>query len=244
MIPNLGLNPRGEIDFPEGDNKTDVFFGGAHFNRTVLEDYNYKFYGNGTISNGSKCYLTFKPYAPALLININGTFVNSTKCDTSVDPIGTRGITGLAFAGCFGVTMVLILTCLAKHGRQYLPREQRFYPIGRRWQWYYGLIVCACALVSLFLNVDVDRFRVQGLPIVVTVFFWYLMCMGTTALVWEAVRHWGSWLERQYLDPNPFALPDDDRRSKVEFYLPLFFYLLWWMVSTLPSAGLVWTNFG
>ncbi|KAL6852876.1 hypothetical protein ACO1O0_007424 [Amphichorda felina] len=227
MIPNLAS--RGMIGFPEGDNKTDTVFGGVHFNLTALEHFNYTLYDNGTISNVSKCYLTFQPHTPALLINHNGTFINSTNCYTAVDEIGTRGITGLTFAGLFGVTMVCILTCLAKHGRQHLPREKRFYPIGRRWQWYWGLFVCACALISLFLNVDVDRFRVQGLPIIVTVFFWYIMCMATTALTWEAVRHWGSWLERQYVDPNPFALRDDDRRAKVEFYLPLWFYFLTWM---------------
>src|SRR5262249_55605046 len=159
-------------------------------------------------------------YAPVELFE-NGTWVNASTCYTSTQPIGTRGFTGIGFATAFGVSLVLILTCLAKHGRHYLPHERRFYPIGRRWQWYWGCFVCACAIAGLFMNIDVDRFHVQGLPIIVTTFFFYLMCMGTTALVWEAVRHWGSWQERQYIDPNPFVYPDDDKRSKIEFYLPL-----------------------
>lgn len=229
----LGEN---EINFPKGDNDTDTFFGGTHFNLTVLQDYDYKLYENGTVSNGSKCYLTFGRYAPVELIGKNGTFVNSTSCATSVDEIGPRAITGIVLAALFGISLVLILTCLTKHGRQYLPREKRFYPIGRRWQWYWGVFICVCAFISLFLNIDVDRFRVQGLPMTITVFFWYLMCMGATALTWEAVRHWGSWLERQYIDPNPFALPEDDRRAKVEFLIPLWFYFLVWMVCTPPSC--------
>ena len=64
-----------------------------------------------------------------------------------------------------------------------------------------------------------------------TVFFYYLLCWGTTALVWEAVRHWGSWLQRQYVDPDAFALSDDDQRSKIEFYLPLWFYFWLWLVG-------------
>jgi len=43
-------------------------------------------------------------------------------------------------------------------------------------------------------------------------------------MVWEVVRHWGSWQERQILDVDPFALPPDDTRGKAEFYMPLVFY--------------------
>jgi hypothetical protein len=39
----------------------------------------------------------------------------------------------------------------------------------------------------------------------------------------------GSWLERQIVDRDPFVLRQDDRRSKVEFYLPLIFYLFGWL---------------
>jgi len=31
------------------------------------------------------------------------------------------------------------------------------------------------------------------------------------------------------IDPNPFLLRQDDRRSKVEFYIPLVFYIFFWM---------------
>lgn len=69
----------------------------------------------------------------------------------------------------------------------------------------------------------------QELPIVITCFFWFLICQGTTALVWEAVRHWGSWQERQFIDPNPFILPLDDKRAKMEFWLPMWFYFWTWL---------------
>ncbi|KAF4121623.1 Protein of unknown function (DUF2434) [Geosmithia morbida] len=222
------MDARDVISFPAGDNDTDTIFGSTHFNLTTLVHFNYTVYSNGTLSNNSKCYLTYEPYVPALLFP-NGTFVNGTGCYNGINPIGDRGRTGIGMAAAFGVCLVLLLTCLAKHGPQHLPREKRFAPLGRRWQWYWGLFVCSCALVSLFLNIDVDRYKVQQLPIIVTTFFYYLMCMGSMALVWEAVRHWGSWMERQYIDPNPFVLRDDDRRSKIEFWLPLWCYLLIWM---------------
>jgi hypothetical protein len=41
----------------------------------------------------------------------------------------------------------------------------------------------------------------------------------------------GSWQERQIYDRDPFSLPQDDRRGKTEFWLPLIFYLFAWLVS-------------
>ncbi|KAH8179562.1 hypothetical protein LIA77_01081 [Sarocladium implicatum] len=222
------LFDRDLIGFPEGNNETDTVIGGVHFNLTTLEHWNYTLYDNGTVSNGSKCWLTYEPYTPAIL-ETNGSWVNATKCYSAVDPIGARGYTGIGFAVAFGICLVAILTCLAKHGRIYLQKEKRFYPIGRRWQWYWAAFTCAAALISLFVNVDVDRYHVQELPLIVTVFFFYLLCWGTTALVWEAVRHWGSWQQRQYVDPDPFILSDEDQRSKIEFYLPLWFYFWLWL---------------
>lgn len=222
------IQARDVLDFPTGANDSDTNIEGVHLNLTALKHFNYTLYGNHTISNRSKCYLTFEPYQPAYLFG-NGSWTNATKCYTAVNPIGDRGYTGIGFACVFGLCLVLILTVLAKHGKIYLARERRFYPIGRRWQWYWGCFVCATALIGLFVNVDVDRYYIQELPITVTVFFWYLMCMGTVAITWEAVRHWGSWQERQYIDPNPFVYSEDDRRAKVEFWLPLWFYAWVWL---------------
>lgn len=217
------------MDWPQVGDGNETEFGGVRFDLDVLKHWNYTYYSNGTLSNGSRCYLTYEPYQPALLYT-NGSFVNATKCYSAVDPIELRGFTGIGIAVAYGIALVLTVTVLTKHGKTYLPKERRFYPIGRRWQWYWAIFVCACALISLFINVDVDRYHVQELPIVVMCFFWFLLCQGTTAIVWEAVRHWGSWQERQYIDPNPFSLAEDDRRAKVEFYLPLWFYLWLWLV--------------
>ncbi|KOS23362.1 Uncharacterized protein ESCO_006572 [Escovopsis weberi] len=228
MADHGAVEARSLLPFPAGDNSTDTVFGGVHFNLTTLTHWNYTYYGNGTLSNNTKCWLTYRPYQPALLLT-NGTFVNATKCYSAVDPIGARGYTGIGFAVVYGVGLVLTLSVLAKHGKLYLPKEKRFFPIGRRWQWYWACFVCACALISLFVNVDVDRYHVQELPIVLTAFFWFLICQGTMALVWESVRHWGSWQERQFIDPNPFIYSTDDKRAMFEFWLPLWFYFWLWL---------------
>lgn len=223
------LIARDQLDWPDaGTGNNETILGGVRFPLSTLDHFNYTYYSNGTMSNGSRCYLTFKPYQPVELYP-NGTFLNATSCYHAVDNIAARGYVGIGFAVAYGIALVLTITVLTKHGKQYLPKSKRFFPIGRRWQWYWACFVCACALVSLFINVDVDRYRVQELPIVVMVFFWFLLCQGTTALVWESVRHWGSWQERQFIDPNPFILPSDDRRSKVEFWLPIWFYFWTWL---------------
>ncbi|KAI1291323.1 hypothetical protein F5Y03DRAFT_377028 [Xylaria venustula] len=220
---------RQSLMWPPGDNATDTIIGGRHFNLTTLKHFNYTLYeGNSTLSNWTKCYLIDQPYTPPLLLN-NGTFVNSTWCYLATQPTGARGNTGIGFAVVFGLSLVFILLNLARHGKLYLPAEKRFYAIGRRWQWYWAIFISVTALIGLFTGIDVDRYRVVELPLVLNVFFWFLMNMGSLALVWESVRHWGSWMERQFIDPNPFVLQQTDRRGTFEFWLPLFFYLWWWL---------------
>ncbi|KAB5513154.1 hypothetical protein GE09DRAFT_1267385 [Coniochaeta sp. 2T2.1] len=222
------FDARDILSFAPGANTSDTLIGGVHFNKTALDFWNYTLYTNGTLSNGSRCLLTFEPYTPALVFP-NGTFLNSTSCYHPVYGIGTRAGVGIGFAIAFGLTLVAIMVNLNKHGSMYLPVEKRFVPIGRRWQWYWAIFVVGAALISLLTNVDVDRYYLPEIPIILNVFFWYLMQMGTMALVWEAVRHWGSWMERQFIDPNPFVLPQDDRRGMFEFWLPLVFYLFLWL---------------
>ncbi|KAI8628134.1 hypothetical protein F5Y19DRAFT_465438 [Xylariaceae sp. FL1651] len=215
--------------WPPGDNKTDTVIGNVHFNVTTLNYWNYTLYeGNWTLSNWSYCYLIDQPYTPPLLLT-NGTFVNSTWCYLATEPSGPRANTGVGFAVAFALSLVFVLINLTRHGKLHLPAEKRFYPIGRRWQWYWAIFICTAAIIGLFTGIDVDRYRVVELPLVLNVFFWFLMNMGSLAMVWESVRHWGSWMERQFIDPNPFVLQQTDRRGMFEFWLPLFFYLWWWL---------------
>lgn len=222
------IDARDILSYPTGNNATDTVIGAIHFNLTTLDHFNYTLYSNGTLSNGSKCFLTFEPHTPKLLYP-NGTFINTTSCYSPVNPIGVRSEIGIALACAFGVLLVLNLVCVSKHGKMYLPAEKRFWPIGRRWQWYWGCLTCVMALVSLFTNVDVDRYYVTELPIVLNSFFWYLMEMCTMGVVWEALRHWGSWVERQFIDPNPFVLPESEWRYNFELLIPIVFYFFLWM---------------
>ena len=222
------FDARDLIAFPGGANSSDTVLAGIHFNLTTLEHFNYTLYSNGTLSNGSKCMLVFEPWEPKLLYP-NGTFINATSCYSPVNPIGLRAKIGIGFAVAFGFLLMGTIMALRKHGRLFLPAERRFRPIGRRWQWYWGILTAVAAIISLFMNIDVDRYYLPELPIVLTSFFWYLLQMCTVALVWEAIRHWGSWQERQYIDPNPFILSQDDRRAMFEFFIPLVFYLFLWL---------------
>ena len=207
----------------------------------ALSHWNYTYYHtNRTLSNSSSdCYLAFAPYIP--LIFDNGTFANATSCFAPINPLQTRGILALVFGSLFATTILFTLINLRKHGKVYLPRDRSFKAIGRRWQWYWMLFVAACGCASCFTGVDVDRDYVLGLPMSLQCFFLTLMNPGLNAVVWEYVRHCGSWEQRRLADAQPFAFSNGDLRSKVEFYVPLVFYLLDWLLffMTIPRS---WTK--
>ncbi|KAF2427734.1 hypothetical protein EJ08DRAFT_592756 [Tothia fuscella] len=220
--------PRDLIAFPGGSNATDTVINNIHFNTTALRYWNYTYYeGNRTISNNSKCYLIFENYQPRFLLN--GTWLNATNCNAPILGIKTRGKLGITFGSIFAISIMFTLINLKKHGQQFLREDKRFRLVGRRWQWYWMLFVAGCGMISTITSVDVDRNYLQDLPIVLQSFFFILMVPGTMAIVWEAVRHWGSWQERQVVDLNPFSLPQDDRRGKTELYMPLLFYFIAWL---------------
>ncbi|PBP17790.1 conserved fungal protein [Diplocarpon rosae] len=224
------IKVRDLLTFPDGDNSSDTLINGIHWNLTTLQHWNYTYYSNQTFSNGSLCLLVFDPYTPHLLEN--GTFLNSTTCYAAINPMGARSKSGLVFAALYALSIVLTLVNLRKHGRLFLPTEKRFRASGRRWPWYWMLVVAGCALVSGVSNVDVDRYYLPELPLLLSNLFWFLMLPTTMCVVWESVRHWGSWQERQLLDHDPFVLKQDDRRSRVEFWLPLLFYLFVFMAGS------------
>ena len=228
----MGLvNARDLLAFPVGDNASDTLIEGRHWNLKTLNHWNYTYNSNGTFSNGSRCVLVFEPYTPQQLLP-NGTFLDDTSCYSPTRPVGARSMASLASSCFLFFSIIFTLINLRKHGRHFLPPEKRFRTIGRRWQWYWMLLVAAFGTVSGITSVDVDRYYLPELPIVLTNIFWFLMLPATMAIVWESVRHWGSWQERKAIDPNPFALGQEDRRSKVEFCLPLVFYLFAWLVCS------------
>lgn len=227
------VNIRELLEFPTNpDNSSDTVVGGVHYNLTTLKQWNYTYYSNGTMSNNSWCILSFDEYTPKLLY-ANGTFVNSTTCYSPINPMGTRGKIGIAFTVFYAISIMFSLIHLRKHGRLFLPAEVRFRPVGRRWQWYWLIAAAALGMVAGIGSVDVDRYYLPEFPIVLTNLGYFLQLICVMGAVWEGVRHWGSWQERQLIDPNPFVLPQDDRRGKTEFYLPLIFYMFNFLVSTL-----------
>ncbi|KAF2200536.1 hypothetical protein GQ43DRAFT_456356 [Delitschia confertaspora ATCC 74209] len=222
------LDLRDLVQFPNnGDNTTDTIINGVHFNLTALKHFNYTIYTNNTISNASKCYLIFDNFKPHMFAN--GSWVNGTSCYIPYYNIGGRGVASIVFAVFFTISIMFTLLNLRKHGRLYLREDKRFRAVGRRWQWYWMCFVAACGMISTLTGIDVDRYYLQQIPIVLQSFFFVLMVPGTLAMVWEATRHWGSWQERQIVDKDPFILPQDDKRGKTEFYMPLVFYLFAWL---------------
>lgn len=214
---------------PNPDNSSDTVLNGIHFNLTALQYWNYTLFSNGTLSNHSSCYLIFDDYKPVILSN--GTFINGTSCYVPILPLKTRGRVGALFGALFGISIMFTLINLKRHGQQFLRESRRFRLVGRRWQWYWMLIEAACGMISCITAVDVDRDYLQDLALILSSFFF--MCMGQSAVaaIWEGIRHWGSWQERQIVDRDPFSLREDDVRGKKEFYMPLVFYFFTFMVN-------------
>jgi hypothetical protein len=236
-MPLLDLRELVQFE-PSPTNASLTNINGVNFNLTALKYFNYTLYSNFTISNKSKCYIIRDNFKPHMFSN--GSWVNATTCYFPYYAIGGRGVASIVFAVFFTISIMFTLVNLRKHGRLYLREDKRFRVIGRRWQWYWMCFVAACAMISTLTGIDVDRYYLQQIPIILQSFFYVLMFPGTLAMVWEATRHWGSWQERQIVDRDPYGLPQDDRRSRTEFFLPLVFYFFAWLnfFLTIPRS---WT---
>ena len=219
-------------------NSTHVSFDGTTtFNESVLNQFNYTIYSNGTLSNSSQCVLAFSIYKPVMLYN--GTIINGTNCDSPIDPIETRGALGIVFAVLFAAFIMWGLVNLKKHGQSHLPVEKHFRLVSRRWPWYWAIFTAAVGCISGFMAIDVDRDYLPGTAIILQSVFYYISLPTVLAAVWEMTRHWGSFEERKILDEDLFALKQDDTRSKIEFYIPLVFYLFGFLVSLHPLPPVI-----
>ena len=210
-------------------NTTHVSFDGTTtFNESLLNEFNYTIYSNGTLSNDTKCVLVFGNFKPVMLPN--GTILDGTKCDSPIKPIKIRGALGIVFAVMFAGIIMWGLVNLRKHGKAYLPAQKQFRLVSRRWPWYWMIFTATVCCISGFMAVDVDRDYIPGAAIILQSVFYYVSLPTILAAAWEMTRHWGNFEERKILDENPFALKQDDKRSKIEFYTPLIFYLFGFMV--------------
>ncbi|CAO2656339.1 Nn.00g051420.m01.CDS01 [Neocucurbitaria sp. VM-36] len=216
------VDVRDVVQSPPANNMSWTIINGVYFNRTALDGFGYTLYSNNTISNASECYLAFDKFKPSMLVN--GTWVGATTCYIPYYNIHTRGMLSIAFGSMFGLSLVFTLINLRKHGKLYSSENKRFRIVGKRWQWYWMLFVAACGMISSLTGVDIDRYYLPGLPIILQSFFFMLMVPGALAMVWEETRHWGSWQKRQIHDVDQFSLTPNGRRAKTEFWLPLMFY--------------------
>ncbi|KAE8380038.1 hypothetical protein BDV26DRAFT_258163 [Aspergillus bertholletiae] len=209
--------------YQPGDNSTDVIINEVHFNRTALGTYNYRLYTNGTLSNGTNCYLAFQQFKPHMFAE-NGTFINGTSCYVPINHIGQHASLGLAYGLMFVVTIFFSLINLRKHGRSYLPRNRRCTIVSRRLKWCWLIFIGVCGAISCFMSIDVDRDYLQSSALILQSIFYTLLTPGLMAAVWEAVRHWARWQARQIRDRDPYAFTKRSTRRVQEFLLPFLFY--------------------
>lgn len=175
--------------YQPGSNASDVIINQIHMNRPALTHYNYTLYSNGTLSNGTDCYLAFLNYQP-YIFPTNGSFVNGTSCYAPIHPLRHHASTGMAFALLFVFSIIASMANLRKHGTSYLPVDKRWTPAGRRWKWYWLLGLGVCGAIASFMSIDVDRDHVQNAPLVIQSVFYTLLLPLMMAALWEAVRNW------------------------------------------------------
>ncbi|KAL9108378.1 MAG: hypothetical protein Q9227_006838 [Pyrenula ochraceoflavens] len=227
------------LPFPKGDNLTDTVISDVHFNLTALNINNYTLYSNQTLSNNSDCHLVLPPHTPPTLYP-NGTFPNATSCYAPILPISTHSTISILFSTFFALTLLITLVSLRKQGANHLPSSSSTFrhPITRRWPFYFALSLSATGLIATITAVDVDRDYLPSTPLILRSFFLTLQLPLILATVWESLRAHRSRLERLIADADPFAFRAGDRRTKIQFWIPLLVYLFVWLTffMTIPRA--------
>ncbi|KAK9248676.1 hypothetical protein V1506DRAFT_452220 [Lipomyces tetrasporus] len=202
------------------------------YNDTVLSEYGYQLYDNGTLSNGTDCFLSFGQFYP--FIAENGTVYNGTSCSYPFYRIQARGAVGIVFAVLSILLIPISMYNLRKLGTRHSKYEQkRFRLIGRRWQWYWLFVVHILAAVAGFMSIDIDRDYIQGTSLTSYGAVFSSILPACLASVWEMTRHWGSFEERRVFEADPFRFRNNDRRSMVHLLMPIIFYVFGFLLFLL-----------
>lgn len=142
---------------------------------------------NRTLSNDSECYLLYPPYLPILFPN--GTLTSTTSCFSPVNGIEIHGILGLAFGLAFvGILFfsVLGLNRLSSNQQMTTWHGDR---LSSRAVHYWQILTSLVALLSAFISIDVDRYPVLGLPMILQSAFFTCIPAALLPTVFEAVKH-------------------------------------------------------
>lgn len=198
MSQNMpAITPRNVVPYPNTDTVTlnDVIL----YNISTFQQLNYTLYTNFTLSNDKtgECWLAgLHGITPPLLLNTTGNktrVVDGTSCYTPIRGLQQHGTLGIVLAILFALSFLCTVHSLRRHvTRQHISVESggRTTSSTSHRQWYWLLLVTACGTISGFMAIDVDRYYLPGLPLVLQSVFYYLMLPMLLAAVWESVHHW------------------------------------------------------
>ncbi|KAL1975601.1 hypothetical protein VTN31DRAFT_3993 [Thermomyces dupontii] len=171
---NCSSSPRAIIPFPDIDSNTDTLAlnGVVLHNISTFQRLNYTLYTNLTLSNDQTgdCWLAgldgISP--PVLLPTGNKTeLINGTSCFTPVRGLQQHGMLGIVLAMLFVLALLCTVHNLRRHARRKLAQAGNGgSSSSSRRQWFWLLLVAACGMVSGFMAIDVDRYYLPGLPLV------------------------------------------------------------------------------
>lgn len=221
------------------ENFSDDLVRETHWNLSMLNQMNYTLYSNHTLSNESRCFLIFESKIPELLPN--GTFIDGISCYSPLRPIRARAKIGLIFACFFAFSIIYTIVNLRKLAKRSPSSHQKSDVHGARFQWYWALIAASCAVTSSIADIDVDRYYLPELPLILSSIFWHLTVLASICIIWETIRHWGSVLKKRTEDANYSSFGTCPRQYHTEVLLPVLFYFLICM-NFLMIFPRRWTN--
>lgn len=191
-----------------------------------FDGFNYSTYGNGTISNWSRCFLVRSGYLTPIIFP-NGTVVNGTACDTPDNAITPAGIATLVIGVLAAVIIPVTAYNLKKHGRSLLFRK-RTMPHPYRWEYYWCMINSAVLCIAGCFFMDVTRCVAQGTSMSIYGILFEASCACMLATVWELTRNWNRQSRERFKDEFADFSPAEERARptyRLEFILPCTFYL-------------------
>ncbi|EPY50833.1 fungal protein [Schizosaccharomyces cryophilus OY26] len=193
-------------------------------NATQLETFErffYQVYGNGTVGNGTHCYLWRQHNWPS--ITEEGTVLDGVNCDSPVKKLAGHGAVGIVSA-CLGFLLIPFL--LMNIGKFNVPGAQKGFQ--RRAEFYWMILLILVLAVSGFAYIDVDRNPVQGLSMCIFSFCFHSNVPILVLVYWHYVSTFGfiRWRELTVVGREADGSERRKRIETMEYGMPIVMYIL------------------
>ncbi|WBW71946.1 DUF2434 family conserved fungal multispanning membrane protein [Schizosaccharomyces osmophilus] len=187
----------------------------------VFQRYFYQVYGNGTVSNGTLCYLWRQQNWPS--ITEEGSVLNGVNCDSPVKKLAGHGAVGIVSA-CLGFLLIPLL--ILNIGKFNVAGATKGFQ--RRAEFCWMILLILVMAVSGFAYIDVDRSLVQGISLCIFSFCFHSNVPMLVLVYWHYVSTYGfiRWRERTVVGEEMDGNERMQRIEKMEYGMPVVVYIL------------------